>query len=92
MISNGYIAKSKGTYAECTECYRRILRGIECVGPGASGLINSLNDDLSWMISLLTEISRSPSAELFKKTYQRLQAIHDELKNFEGTRFVYVSY
>jgi len=72
-MSNGYIAKSKGTYAEFAECYRRIHRGSECVCPGASVLIDSLKDNL-FMDDLftLTEISKNPSVVLFKKTYQRL--------------------
>ena len=50
-----------------------VTRGSECVCPGASVLINSLKDNLfKDDLFTLTEISKNPSAELFKKTYQRL--------------------
>lgn len=45
MVLNGYIAKAKGTYAECAECYRRIHVKTKYECEETRGLINLLRDE-----------------------------------------------
>jgi len=61
MVLNGYIAMSKGTYAECAKCFLRIHKKTECACDETKEVINLLRDE-SFLDNLyaLTDVAQSP--------------------------------
>ena len=44
MMLKGYVAKAKGSFLECANCYERIHSKTECACEDSQNLINSLKD------------------------------------------------
>jgi hypothetical protein len=79
MVSKGYIAKAKGTYAECAECNQRIHINSACECEGMRDLIYLLQMKNSY--KTFTPSRMSPK-DRKKKPTKRPSKNYSKCKNF----------